>query len=259
VPAVKVDYYEVLGVPHDADEDAIRRAFHALARDVHPDVSSSPEDHMRFQELAEAYGVLSKPASRLLYDRYGYRGRGNQAYAGDVEDGDEPRARGANVHASVELEAYEATRGARKLVRYEAEAECPSCEGLGVLGEPDPDCEECDGTGQIREVSEVAAARILRIENCAACGLEQCDKCDGTGIVVAERVLRVRVPPGIEDGDQLRVTGEGGIGDPDAPPGDLLLDLFIRPEPRDPRLVRYLAVAGMVAALALLVTYLLLS
>src|SRR6266542_775450 len=73
--AVKTDYYEVLGVPRDADEETIRKAFHARARDCHPDVSDSPEDHRRFHELAEAYGVLSKAASRLLYDRYGYRGR----------------------------------------------------------------------------------------------------------------------------------------------------------------------------------------
>jgi hypothetical protein len=77
--------------------------------------------------------------------------------------------------------------------------------------------------------------------------------------VVAERLLRVRTPPGIEDGDQLRVTGEGGVGGPDAPPGDLLLDLAVLPEPRDPRLIRYLALAGLVAAVALLVAYLLLS
>jgi molecular chaperone DnaJ len=259
VPAVKADYYEVLGIPRDADEDAVRRAFHTLARDCHPDVSDAPEDHQRFRELAEAYGVLSKPASRLLYDRYGYRGRGNHAYPEEVEAGEEPGERGDDVRAAIELEAYEATRGARKLVRYEAVSECPSCEGVGVLGEPDPECAECGGTGQVREVSEVAAAHILRIELCVACGLLQCDECDGTGLVVAERVVRVRVPPGIEDGDQLRVAGEGGVGDPDAPAGDLLLDLAVKPEPRDPGLVRYLALAGMLAAVALLVAYVLLS
>jgi molecular chaperone DnaJ len=256
---VKADYYEVLGVPRDADEDAVRRAFHTRARDCHPDVSDSPEDHQRFRELAEAYGVLSKPASRLLYDRYGYRGRGNQALVEEADGDDGPGERGENVRTRVELEAYEAVRGARKLVHYEAEIECPSCDGFGVLGEPDPECEECGGTGQIREVSEVAAAHILRIETCAACGLEPCDECDGTGVVFAERLVRVRIPPGIQDGDQLRVSGEGGIGDPHAPAGDLLVDLAVRPEPRDPRLVRYLALAGLLAAIALLVAYVLLS
>jgi DnaJ-class molecular chaperone len=74
---VKSDYYEVLGIPRDADEETIRRAFYAAARECHPDVSDSPDAARRFRELAEAYSVLSKPSSRLLYDRYGYRGRGN--------------------------------------------------------------------------------------------------------------------------------------------------------------------------------------
>jgi hypothetical protein len=118
---------------------------------------------------------------------------------------------------------------------------------------------ECEGTGQTREISGVAAARVLRTELCEACGLMACDECGGTGVTVAERLLRVRIPPGIQSGDQLRVAGEGGVGDPDAPAGDLLLDLTVKPEPRDPQLIRYLALAGMLAATALLVAYVLLS
>jgi molecular chaperone DnaJ len=255
---VKVDYYAVLGVPRGADEETIRHAFRALAADCHPDVSDAPEDHRRFRELAEAYDVLSRPSSRLLYDRYGYRGRGSRALPQVEEDG-EPSTPGDDVRASIELEAYEALCGARKLLRYEADTECPSCEGVGVLGEPDPECLECEGTGQTREISGAAGARVLRLELCEACGLMACDECDGTGVALAERLLRVRIPPGIQDGDQLRVAGEGGVGDPDAPAGDLLLDLTVKPEPRDPRLIRYLALAGMLAATALLVAYLLLS
>ena len=80
VAAVKRDYYEVLGLPRDADDEAIKRAFHSLARDWHPDVADAPDAEARFRELAEAYGVLSKREARLLYDRYGYRGRGNQGF-----------------------------------------------------------------------------------------------------------------------------------------------------------------------------------
>jgi molecular chaperone DnaJ len=171
----------------------------------------------------------------------------------------EIEARGEDVRAGIELEAYEALRGARKLIRYAAESECPSCEGIGVLGEPDPDCHECGGTGEIREVAEVAGARVVRAELCEACGLMECDECGGSGLEIAERHLRVRIPPGVLDGDELRVGGQGGVGDPDAPAGDLLLNLAVRPEPRDPRGVRYLALAGLLAATALLVAYLLLS
>jgi molecular chaperone DnaJ len=158
--------------------------------------------------------------------------------------------RGDDVRAALELEAYEAMRGARKLVCYEGESECPSCEGVGVLGRPDPECPECGGTGEAPGVSEVAAARVLRSELCEACGVMPCDECDGTRLVLAERLLRVSIPPGSEDGDQLRVACEGDT---------LLLDLAVRPEPRDPRLPRYLALVGMLAAAALLVAYVLLS
>jgi molecular chaperone DnaJ len=258
VAAVKSDYYEVLGVPHDADEEAIRRAFHLLARDCHPDVSDEPEDHRRFRELAEAYGVLSRPASRLLYDRYGYRGRGNQRFDAEAEEGP-PLPRGDNVHARISLRESEARRGTARLMRYEAPTLCMVCEGRGVIGQADPDCPDCRGTGQVREISEVAAARILRIEACSACGVEPCDECDGTGVVEAERRLRIRIPAGVEDGDQVRVAGEGGDAGADGVPGDLFVDISVLSAAGDSPAVRYLAFAGALAAAALLVAYLLLA
>jgi molecular chaperone DnaJ len=258
VTAVKLDYYEVLGVPRDADEETIRRAFHSLARDCHPDVSDAPEDHERFRELAEAYAVLSKPASRLLYDRYGYRGSGNQWVDDKLEDG-EPAPRGETVHARIAVREKDAKRGTARLLRYEAPMQCAVCEGYGVIGEPDPECPDCEGTGQIQEVSSLADARILRTETCATCGVEPCDACEGTGLVEAERRLRVRIPAGIGDGDQVRVTGEGGDAAADGIPGDLLLDITVLPKPVDPAIVRYLALAGAIAAALLLVVYLFLG
>jgi molecular chaperone DnaJ len=258
VTAVKPDYYEVLGVQRDADEETIRRAFHALARDCHPDVSDAPEDQQRFRELAEAYGILSKRESRLLYDRYGYRGRGNQRAEDEADDG-EPAPRGDNVHARIELSAKDARRGTARLLQYEAPTLCDVCDGYGTIGEPDPECPDCAGTGQVREVSNLAAARLLRIETCASCGLEPCDECDGTGLVDAVRRLRVRIPAGIEDGDQVRVAGEGADAAGDGVAGDLLLELAVIPKAEDPAGVRYLSLAGAVAAVLLLVAYLFLG
>lgn len=257
--AVKTDYYEVLGVPRDADEETIRSAFHARARDCHPDVADSPEDNQRFRELAEAYGVLSKPAARLLYDRYGYRGRGNQGFDEDLWDARETAPRGDDLHLQIELRFADAKRGTRRMVLYEAPTACDVCGGSGMIGEPDPDCSECNGTGHLREVSHLHVARILQIETCPTCGVEPCDECEGTGLVEDERRVRVRIPPGVEDGSQLRVSGEGGDGGPDGVPGDLLIDIAVQPAPPDTDFVRYLALAGMLAAVALLVAYLLFS
>jgi molecular chaperone DnaJ len=269
VTAVQPDYYEVLGVPHDADEETIRRGFHALASDCHPDVSDELEDQRRFRELAEAYAVLSRPASRLLYDRYGYRvrllydrydyrGRGNQRF--DADDGESDRfQRGEDVHARIELRASEARNGTTRLMSYDAPTLCTVCDGRGVIGEADPECRDCDGTGQIREIPRVATARILRSEACSACGVEPCDECEGTGMVEAERRLHVGIPAGVEDGDQVLVAGEGGEAGADGVPGDLLVDISVVSAADGSTLVRYLAFAGALAAASLLIAYLLIG
>jgi DnaJ-class molecular chaperone len=225
VVAVKADYYDLLGVSRDADEEEIRRAFCERAYACRRDVSDDPADHVRFGELAEAYGVLSDPASRVLYDRYGLREGGDGVLGDDLDDPLYEPLPGRDVHARLELDCVEAEEGARKLVRYDAPSTCPGCDGRGVGDDPILDCDECDGTG----------------------------------VVDDERWLRVHVPRGVHDGDKLRVVGEGGDGEPGAAPGDLLLELDVLAQPRDPRLVRYLALAGMAAAMALLVAYLLLG
>lgn len=257
VSAVKTDYYEVLGVSRDADEESIRKAFHTRARDCHPDVSDSPDDHRQFRELARAYSVLSKPAARLLYDRYGYRGRGNQGFDDKRWDARRRPPRGDNVHLRLELQAYEATEGTRRIVRYEAPTPCAGCDGRGVAGDPNPDCPDCGGSGQWRQISHLDVARILRIEACPRCGADTCDVCDGAGVIEADRRVKVRIPPALEDGAQLRVSGEGGGGGTRGVPGDLLLDIHVRHEPRGSRLIQLLALALFLAALAVLVTYLL--
>ena len=106
------DYYEVLGLPRDADDEAIKRAFHSLARNWHPDVADAPDAEARFRELAEAYGVLSKREARLLYDRYGYRGRGNQGFDEALwEARPAVAARGENAYVGIELRSFEASEG----------------------------------------------------------------------------------------------------------------------------------------------------
>jgi molecular chaperone DnaJ len=255
--AVKRDYYEVLGVERDADEVAIKRAFHGLARDWHPDVAEAPEAEARFRELAEAYSVLSKREARLLYDRYGYRGRGNQGFDEALWDARPPSvARGENVHVGLELRHFEATAGTRRFVSYHAVVRCTGCMGRGSLGLPDPECDFCGGSGRKRTVSHLEVAHIMQIEPCSACLAEPCVICGGAGTIPTERKIRLLVPPGVEDGSQLRVSGDGSDAGAGSIPGDLLVRVSVLPPPRDPRVVRYIALALLVFAIATLVIYL---
>jgi len=252
----KRDYYEVLGLARDADAGAIRRAFHALARDWHPDVADSPDAEERFRELAEAYSVLSKREARLLYDRYGYRGRGNQGFDEALWEARPPvAARGENVLTDVELRRFEADQGTRQVINFEAVVRCTACTGRGSIGLPDPECEYCGGTGRKRTVSHLDVAQIVQIEACPACVGEPCARCGGTGTTPAERRIRLRIPPGIEDGTQLRVSGDGNDAGVGSVPGDLLVRVHVLPAPKDPRAVRYAAFMLLLVAMATLVLY----
>ena len=254
--AVKRDYYEVLGVSREADGDAIRRAFHALARDWHPDVADSPDAGERFRELAEAYSVLSKREARLLYDRYGYRGRGNHGLDDALSDLRPPRVRrGENVHLDTELKSFEAEGGTRRTVSFDALARCTACMGRGSFGLPDPECDYCLGTGRKGTVSHLDGAQIPQIERCPECIGEACSRCGGRGTVLAARRVRLLIPPGVEDCAQLRVSGDGHDDGADSVPGDLLVQVRVLPPPKDPRVVRYVAFALLLAAIATLVLY----
>jgi molecular chaperone DnaJ len=256
VTALKGDYYEVLGVGRDADPETIQAAFHAAAGDVQADGSDSPDAERRFRDLAEAFSVLSKPALRLLYDRHGYRGRGNTAFGAALWDARHGPSRGENIRLSLELPASDAVNGDARLVRYEAARVCSACNGRGSTGKGDPSCPSCGGTGRQTSVSGDGDEELLRVEPCDECGGDVCLECGGTGREYVERRLKVRLPAGLGDGAQLRVSGEGDVDARGGPPGDLLLDVHVVPEHSDRRFVRYLASALFLIAVALLCAYL---
>ncbi len=252
----KRDYYEVLEVERDADPEAIKRSFHALARDWHPDVSNSPDAGARFRELAEAYAVLSKQERRLLYDRYGYRGRGNQGFDEALWEARPLVAkRGEDVHIDIELRSFEAIDGARRVVHYRAAVRCKACMGRGSMGLPDPQCELCGGTGRRRQTLALYFSDLLQIEDCPECVAEKCRQCLGEGIVESDRRIRLLVPPGVDDGAQLRVGAEGHDLGAGSIPGDLLVRVKVVSPRRDPRIVRYVALALLLVAVATLVLY----
>jgi molecular chaperone DnaJ len=164
-------------------------------------------------------------------------------------------ARGENVHVGIELRSFEANEGTRRVVTYDAVVRCKACMGRGSVGLPDPECEYCGGTGRRRTVSHLDVANLLQIEPCPACLGEPCSQCGGTGTVSTERRLRLLIPPGVEDGTQLRVGGDGHAAGAGSIPGDLLVDVHVLPPPKDPRVVRYVAFALLVVAIATLALY----
>jgi molecular chaperone DnaJ len=251
---VKRDYYELLGVPRDADAETIREAFRTAVRECDPAVSDSPGAEHRFGELKEAYGILSRPESRLLYDRFGYRGRPSSGLDQPLWESREPAARGEDVNQPLELRWFETGEGTSRLVTFGAAQTCPDCEGSGSAAEPDPNCPACGGTGRYahRTGSAVGASEV---ERCPICAPEPCERCGGSGRIEALRRLRVRVPPGLETGEQLRVAGEGNAAPRGGVPGDLLLDVSVIPEPRESRFVRYVALLLFLAAVAVLYIY----
>jgi len=253
---VKRDYYEILGVPRDADDETIRRAFHALARDWHPDVAAGPDSEARFRELAEAYSVLSKRESRVLYDRHGYRGRGDNGLDEALWETRPPDVvRGENIHTDLEVRSFEAVEGTRRVITFHATARCTACMGRGSLSLPDPECEYCLGTGRKRTLAKLDAAHVLEVEACPACIGEPCPRCGGRGTVEEERKLRLRIPPGVDDGTQLRVSGDGNDAGAGSVPGDLVVRVRVLPPPKDPRAVRYIAFVLLVIAVVALALY----
>ena len=254
------DYYELLGVPRDASEADIKKAFRRLARELHPDVSDAPDAEERFKEVVEAYEVLSKSETRELYDRYGHaglRGGGFQpgtfdfgslsdlfsAFFGDDLLGGGGRAsRGADLSALVEIELTEAATGTTRDVPFELAVTCTRCGGEGA--EPGTNvvtCETCAGVGRVQHVSRSVFGEFVRTAACPTCGgsgrrIETpCRECEGLGRVLEERRLEVKIPAGIHDGQRIRLSGEGHAGGLGARAGDVYVQVHVR---RDPRFVR---------------------
>ena len=253
--AVKRDYYELLGVPRDADAETIREAFRAAVRECDPTVSNSPGTEHRFGKLKEAYDTLSRPESRLLYDRFGYRGQPGSGLDQPLWESREPAARGEDVNQPLELRWFETDEGTPQLVTFEAAQTCPDCEGSGSAEEPDPNCLACGGTGRYVQRTG-GAAGASEIERCPVCAPDPCELCGGSGRIEVLRRLRVHVPPGLETGEQLRVAGEGNAAPRGGVPGDLLFDVTVVPAPRESRFVRYIALLLLLAAVAVLYVYL---
>jgi molecular chaperone DnaJ len=252
------DYYEVLGVPRTAADQEIKRAFRRKARELHPDVSDAPDGEQRFREVVEAYEVLSKPETRRIYDRLGHAGLQGGGFRpthfdfGDLTDlfaaffGDDlfgvgrpRRRRGADVAAQVEIDLVEAAHGTTRDVSFSVAVGCPTCGGDGVApGSSVTACSACRGSGELREVHESAFGRFVRAQACPRCRAtgrvvdDPCGECRGSGRVTEDHVLEVAIPPGIFDGQRIRISGEGHVGMLGGRAGDIYVQVRVRPDPR---------------------------
>ena len=249
------DYYELLGVPRDADEQQIKKAFRRLARELHPDVSEHPEAEVRFREVSEAYEALSNPETRQLYDRYGHAGLrsggfqpthfdlGNlgdlfSTFFGDDVFGGGSRGRGAarggDVGAEVTIDLAEAAQGVTVTVPIELAVPCATCNGNGAApGSQITTCPRCGGSGRLQQVSRSIFGEFVRQAPCLECSgsgrkiEHRCTTCNGAGRTLGQRSLEVEIPAGIHDGQRIRLTGEGHAGEPGGRAGDVYVGVHV--------------------------------
>ncbi len=281
MPAVKRDYYEVLGVERGAADGEIKKAFRRLARELHPDVNRhDPEAEEKFKEAAEAYEVLSDPARRRTYDTLGHDGLRSGGWApraegfGSFEDvlsaffgrgdpifrdlfgfGGAGPAAGGDVAAQVEVTIEEVLTGTTRDVAFEGVSTCEHCNGNGAEpGTPIRTCETCGGAGEVREVSRTVFGQLVRSGLCPTCSGQgkmpetPCAECGGEGRVVRTRTWQLDIPPGIESHQRIRVAGAGHAGQPGAMAGDLYVQVVVAEDERFERHGRDLVTVAEVPA-----------
>jgi molecular chaperone DnaJ len=255
----KRDYYEVLGVARGASADELKKAYRRLAMKHHPD--RNPDDkaaEANFKEAKEAYEVLSDERRRAAYDQFGHAGvdqsmgggrpggpGGADAFGdifgevfGDIFGGGRRSRsgvfRGADLRYELALDLEQAVFGATVNITIPALVACEPCKGSGARpGTSTTQCRRCGGAGQVR-ISQGFFSIQQTCPSCHGTGqiIEQpCTSCQGRGHVQQSKTLAVKVPAGVDDGDRIRLSGEGEVGQNGGPPGDLYVELRVRPHP----------------------------
>jgi len=254
----KRDYYESLGIPRTASPDEIKSAFRKLARQHHPDVSDAPEAEERFKELNEAYAVLSDADKRTAYDRFGHAGV--QGVGGVPPDftvdfadifeeffgglggfGRTSRRsrnaphRGADLQYRMELTFEESIFGAEKEIDITRDETCETCQGSGAEPGTTPTrCATCSGSGEVRQVRQTLLGSMVQVSTCPACNgagetiATPCHTCSGRGLERKTRKKVVAIPAGVDNGNQIRLAGEGQPGVNGGPHGNLYLVVTVR-------------------------------
>lgn len=255
------DFYRELGVGRTATEKDIKNAYRQSARKWHPDVNQDPGAKEKFQSINEAYSVLSNPDMRARYDQFGVAGVRSGAGGGpqnmqdfDLSDifesffggGGGPGARqrsgpvqGDDLRFDLEIDFQTALFGGERKLRITHLESCGTCSGSGVApGASVNTCGTCGGRGVVTQVVSTILGRVQQQSRCPTCGgtgtvvEKYCGSCDGKGVVKKSKQLTITIPPGVNDGNRLRVRGEGDAAPKGGPSGDLYVFLKVTPDPR---------------------------
>ena len=248
----KKDFYDILGINRDASDDDIKKAYRKLATKFHPDRNPDSKDaEDKFKEAKEAYEILSEPEKRRAYDTYGHAGVNpnlsggpggfnsgegfggfSEAFGdifGEIFGGGRGRGgqqvyRGADLRYNMEITLEQAARGTETKIRIPSLDECDTCHGTGAKpGTKPKTCQTCNGQGQVRLQQGFFSIQ----QTCPTCHgngkviPEPCQACSGTGRIKNHKTLSVKIPAGVDDGDRIRLSGEGEAGMNGGPPGDL--------------------------------------
>jgi molecular chaperone DnaJ len=256
------DYYELLGIQRNAAKDDIKQAYRRLARKYHPDVNKEAGAEETFKEISRAYEVLSEPETRANYDRFGeagvsggggpgfqdfsdmggfadifesfFGGFGGAAPGGQPQQRRRGPSRGDDLRLDLKLDFREAIFGGDKEIRINHLETCTTCTGSGAKAGTRPrTCTTCSGSGQVRRATRTPFGSFTQVTPCPTCdGIGQmiedkCDDCGGSGNKQVKKKLKITIPPGVDSGTRLRVSGEGDSGQRGGPSGDLYVYLFV--------------------------------
>ena len=263
--AEKRDYYEVLGVPKDADEAALKSAYRKLAKQYHPDMNPGDEEAAeKFKEASEAYSVLSDPEKRRQYDQFGHSAfqGGADPFAGfdfgsmgdifgdlfggsfggfgDIFGGRQRQAngpmRGANLRTAVQISFEEAVFGCEKELELNLKEECPTCKGTGAKEGTSPEtCSKCGGSGRVYMRQQTMFGMMQTEQACPDCRgsgkiiREKCKDCRGVGYVTKKTKISVSIPAGIDTGMSVRIREKGEPGRNGGGRGDLMVEVRVSP------------------------------
>ena len=254
------DFYTTLGVERGASDAEIKRAFRKLAQQWHPDVNKEPAAQERFKEINEAYQVLSDPERRQRYDMFGRAGIGGNgegetgfgggfggfsdifdAFFGGATATSARRGRpqtGSDLRYDLRISFEEAVTGTEKELEFTVLGRCETCTGTGAKPGTEPvTCPQCNGRGEVRSVRQTMLGQMVNVSACPRCRGEgrivetACETCKGDGRVERERTLRVTIPAGIDEGHQIRLSGEGEVGPRGGAPGSLYVAVHVTPHP----------------------------